>query len=242
VSRRAALVVVIACTLAGCAAPRLAPGAPREANRQPLPPFQEHEECFVMAKGDELRWRFTADGPLALLPLPEPHRCSLVWCDRPEVSGRRAALPADVLAGELQKAFGWSLGRITIESDATCWPMARRARRTLNSGREVWIGNAAQGLHPVAGQGLNLGLRDAFLLAQHLGDARARGDELARALPDYVRQRSADRGGTITLTDVLARAFAFTPLHPLQSVTLGMLDAAGPLRELVARRFMFGRR
>lgn len=63
-SRRAALVVVIASTLAGCAAPRLAPGAPREANRQPLPPFQEHEECFVMAKGDELRWRFTADGPL----------------------------------------------------------------------------------------------------------------------------------------------------------------------------------
>ncbi len=63
-SRRAALVVVIASTLAGCAAPRLAPGAPREANGQPLPPFQEHEECFAMEKGDELRWRFTADGPL----------------------------------------------------------------------------------------------------------------------------------------------------------------------------------
>jgi hypothetical protein len=65
VSRRAALVgVVIASSLAGCAAPRLAPGAPREANGQPLPPFQEHEECFAMEKGDELRWRFTADAPL----------------------------------------------------------------------------------------------------------------------------------------------------------------------------------
>jgi len=65
VSRRAALVgVIIASSLAGCASPRLAPGLPRVASGQPLPPYQEHEECFAMEKGDELRWRYAADGPL----------------------------------------------------------------------------------------------------------------------------------------------------------------------------------
>ena len=185
---------------------------------------------------------FTAHGPLALLPLPESHRCSLVWCDRPDESARRAALSPAALADELQQTFGGSLGRLTIESPVVCWSMIRRARRALDAGREVWIGNAAQGLHPVAGQGLNLGLRDAFVLAQKLGDARARGDLLTEALPAYVQARAADRDATIGLTDLLARAFAFSALHPLQSITLGMLDAAAPLRAAVAHRFMYGRR
>ena len=185
---------------------------------------------------------FTAHGPLALLPLPEAHRCSLVWCDRPEASERRARLSPEALADELRQTFGATLGRLTIASPVACWPMARRMRRTLCTAREVWIGNAAQGLHPVAGQGLNLGLRDAFVLAQALGDARAHDRAPAEALPAYVRARAADRDATVALTDLLARVFALAPLHPLQSVTLGLLDVAAPMRAAVARRFMFGRR
>ena len=185
---------------------------------------------------------FTADGPLALLPLPEPRRYALVWCDRPELSQRRAELGTEALADELQQAFGWRLGRLRLTAGASVAPMVRRARRELASGNEVWIGNAAQMLHPVAGQGLNLGMRDAFVLARCIGEAAARGLDGAQALRRYERQRRTDRSGTIALTDTLARVFSLQPLRPLQSLTLAALDLSPAARDRLARHFMFGLR
>ena len=185
---------------------------------------------------------FTAHGPLALLPLPEARRCSLVWCAPPEQTRRRAALPRQALAAELQSHFGWALGHLSIESTALVWPMARRARRRLAQGNEAWIGNAAQALHPVAGQGLNLGLRDAFLLAQVLGQAHAGGRPLELALDRYESLRRTDRQGTIALTDTLARAFSFAPARPLQSALLAWLQTVPAARSGLARQFMFGLR
>jgi 2-octaprenyl-6-methoxyphenol hydroxylase len=120
--------------------------------------------------------------------------------------------------------------------------MVRRARRELVAGNEVWIGNAAQSLHPVAGQGLNLGLRDAFELASVLGEARAGRCNLGLALERYRSRRRLDRGSTITLTDTLARIFSLAPLRPLQSVTLSAIDAVPAARTALARQFMYGLR
>ena len=185
---------------------------------------------------------FTAHGPLALLPLPEPRRYSLVWCATPAESARRAALEPSALAAELLAEFGWALGAIRIEGTPLVWPMARRARRRLVEGNEVWVGNAAQALHPVAGQGLNLGIRDAFLLAHVLGEAVAGRRNLELALETYLKRRRLDRGGTIALTDALARLFSLAPLRPLQSIAIAGLDAAPAVRHGLARQFMFGLR
>jgi len=183
---------------------------------------------------------FTADGPLALLPLPEPRRYALVWCARPQDSRRRAELAPVALGEELQAAFGWSLGRLAFVTPPAVVPMVRRARRELVCGRAVWIGNAAQALHPVAGQGLNLGLRDAVELARCLGNAADRGRPVPMALHDYARARRLDRSGTIALTDTLARAFRFAPLRGVQSLALAALDVAPAARARLARQFMFG--
>ena len=184
--------------------------------------------------------RFTVAGPLALLPLPEPRRYSLVWCASPEESQRRASLAPEALAAELQNAFGWSLGRLSFWNTPIVAPMVRKARRRIAGDREVWIGNAAQALHPVAGQGLNLGVRDAFLLARCLGQTEADHADETVALASYARTRRLDRSGTIAMTDTLARIFSIRPLRPLQSLTLTALDLMPAARSALARQFMFG--
>jgi hypothetical protein len=105
---------VIASSLAGCAAPRLAPGAPREASQQPLPPFQEHEECFAMDKGDELRWRYSADGPLDFRVQFRDGRAVVVPVARERVaadSGRYVAL------AERDYCATWEARRIGVLLD-----------------------------------------------------------------------------------------------------------------------------
>lgn len=196
--------------------------------------------------------RFTGNGPLALLPLPEPGRRALVWCDTPAEVSRRAALPGPLLERELLEAFGPGLGPLRIDAALHATPLLRRMRRQLADGLEAWIGNAAQSLHPVAGQGLNLGLRDAVVLARTLGDAfeaarrdgaHAPGaDALRDALARHARQRRADRERTVGLTDALAELFTWPVLRPAQSFALAGLDATAPARRTLARRLMFGLR
>ncbi|MBU6437301.1 MAG: FAD-dependent monooxygenase, partial [Betaproteobacteria bacterium] len=130
--------------------------------------------------------RFTPRGPLAFLPLAEGY--AMVCC------AQRA--PSE---SEINAAFGSGLGRITLASPLIAVPLGLNAERTLVRGRTVRIGNAAQTLHPVAGQGFNLGLRDAWTLATLL---QTQG--LGAALHTFGRARVADRGALIAATDVLA--------------------------------------
>src|SRR5690606_28541381 len=123
---------------------------------------RKFEQCALLAElGAELERpgiafeRFGADGPLALLPLPESNRHALVWCDRPEACHRRADLPAAEFEAELGRAFGSSLGKLRLVSPRHVAPLVRSLRRETFDGQRVMIGNAAQALHPVAGQGLN---------------------------------------------------------------------------------------
>ncbi len=186
--------------------------------------------------------RFTAGGPLALLPLPQAGRFSLVWCDRPQVTAERAGLPPAELLAALQRAFGWSLGRFESIDDLVIAPLMRRARRETISDTEAWIGNAAQTLHPVAGQGLNLGLRDAFGLAQAVGDALREHQSVADLTRRHRRRRAPDRQLTITITDALALGFRWPALAGAQSLVMGALDLSAGSRHWLADRFMFGLR
>lgn len=180
--------------------------------------------------------RFTEQGPMALLPQAgaDGHQYALVWCVRPDRAAALLALDDAAFLSALGAAFGERVGTFTAASKRTSYPLGLTtdARSTA---RTVAIGNAAQTLHPVAGQGLNLGLRDAAVLARLL----AQGDSLT----SFDDARSGDRSLTVGLTDTMARVFAGNgPLQPLLGLSLGALDAVGPARKALASVMMFGRR
>jgi 2-octaprenyl-6-methoxyphenol hydroxylase len=183
--------------------------------------------------------RFTDEGPLALLPQEgaDGHQYALVWCARPERASALAALDEDGFLRQLGEAFGTRLGRFTRVSARVAYPLGLNADARA-SARTVAIGNAAQTLHPVAGQGLNLGLRDAAVLARLL--AQDAGPE---AILRFVAQRQQDRRLTIGLTDAMARLFTDTgPLQSLFGLSLAVIDTVKPARMLLAELMMFGHR
>lgn len=190
--------------------------------------------------------RFTNQGPLALLPHPHPAQgYSVVWCSAPARAAELAQLDNAAFSAALSEAFGTRLGRLSSQAPRHIFPLALNARRTLTQGRVAAIGNAAQTLHPVAGQGLNLGLRDAARLAQGLADWQASpAADPAAALAAFAQARRADRWITAGLTDLMPRAFA-TGLAPVEHACgLGLLalDLAAPLRAPLARHLLQGLR
>jgi 2-octaprenyl-6-methoxyphenol hydroxylase len=194
--------------------------------------------------------RFTGEGPLALLPFAvdgEP-RLALVWTMR---SARAADLAVaadadflDALAG----CFGARVGRFHTVTGRESYALALRYRRSPEvAPRVIAIGNAAQTLHPVAGQGLNLGLRDAFELAAALRSAAAGGiDALGgeAMLTAFARARRADRMASISITDALVRVFgsALPGAAWARGIGLAALDLAPAARRVFARRMMLGLR
>ncbi|MCA7972705.1 UbiH/UbiF/VisC/COQ6 family ubiquinone biosynthesis hydroxylase [Burkholderia sp. AU39826] len=197
----------------------------------------------VSAPRPNVAWeRFTHEGPLALLPLGGPRQAdySLVWCCTPDEAARRAALPDDAFLRELGAAFGERMGRFVAIAGRASFPLGLSAAQTLVSGRIAIVGNAAQTLHPVAGQGLNLGLRDAHTLVDALS---AQGFE-ATALATFNARRALDRRLTIGATDTLARLFTIDsgPLPLLRGAALTALEFVPPLKKAIARQMMFGQR
>lgn len=201
-----------------------------------------HAPAQAMGSAHE---KFTAHGPLALLPLAEPGRWSVVWCDTPEAGERRLRSDEASLSRELNQIFGHRLGPLGVQGPRQLAPLVRKARTVTvhdQDQAEIWIGNAAQALHPVAGQGLNLGLRDAFELAQRLGETWRSGQTARSVTARWAAQRQRDRQGLITLTDLMARSFTWPAVGPVQSVFLGALEVIGPARRALARTLMFGLR
>ncbi|WP_374580198.1 UbiH/UbiF/VisC/COQ6 family ubiquinone biosynthesis hydroxylase [Pseudoduganella sp.] len=181
--------------------------------------------------------RFTSEGPLALLPQDDGY--SLVWCARPATAQELLALDDAAFLARLGATFGERLGRFTHATRRLAFPLGLNAGAT-GSARTVAIGNAAQTLHPVAGQGLNLGLRDASELARLLVRHPGAGPE---ALAQYAAQRRRDRGLTVRLTDTMARIFANeSVLQPLLGLGLAAIDVAAPARAALAEMMMYGRR
>jgi len=183
--------------------------------------------------------RFTGSGPLALLPL-DGGRCTLVLTlSRASADSAMAWSDAEFLA-EVQRRFGFRLGRFLKVGRRVPYPLAlTRAERT-SAGRCVIVGNAAQGLHPVAGMGFNLGLRDIASLAELIAERRHESNFDAGApslLSEYDAWRAADRGGVIAFTDGLVRMFA-NPMglvQRLRNVGLLVFDLLPPAKAAMSR-------
>ncbi len=182
--------------------------------------------------------RFTAQGPLALLPLAG--RYALVWSTRPERARWLAELPDKQFLDELSATAGSRAGTMVAIESRSVQPLALRVRPARIAARAVYVGNAAQTLHPVAGQGLNLGLRDAWDLAQILRNAEDPGD--AATLARYAASRSLDTRATIGVTDFLAGAFVGSgPFsRAARGLALSALDVLPGPRRFFARRMIFG--
>lgn len=184
--------------------------------------------------------RFTSTGPFAVLPLHDGHY-GIVWtlsaADAEEVL---ALSDADYLA-RLQLAFGWRIGRLLRVGRRQAYPLRLTRAAAVTAERCVLIGNAAQALHPVAGQGFNLGLRDAVTLAELLADAKREecGVDVGSAglLAEFARRRSVDREGIIDFTDRLVKLFGDQrPGVPLmRDIGLLLFDLSPTAKQAMSR-------
>jgi 2-octaprenyl-6-methoxyphenol hydroxylase len=178
--------------------------------------------------------RFTSAGPLAVLPLVDG-RYTVVWTLSPERAAQVLALESTAFIAELQRSFGWRIGRIRQAGARASYPLSLSRAEGMAGRRAVLVGNAAQALHPVAGQGFNLGLRDAALLAEMLAVAPDPG--APAVLEDFERRRAADRRGMIGFTDGLVKLFASEKpgVVLLRNFGLSLFDLAPPAKGALAR-------
>ena len=182
--------------------------------------------------------RFTTSGPIAVLPLPPAlgyQRVATVWTLAPAEAARVRALDDAMFLTELQQAFGWRLGKLSAPGERLAYPLALVQAASLVSERVAIIGNAAQGLHPIAGQGFNLGLRDAITLAECVADGLALPDGDAGSpvvLQRYADWRAADRRLLVRFTDGLVKLFGATlgPLRAARSLGLSLFDVLPPAK------------
>jgi 2-octaprenyl-6-methoxyphenol hydroxylase len=183
--------------------------------------------------------RFTPDGPLALLPLGQDY--SVVLTLPPEKAEQVLRLDDAGFLAALRHQFGQRLD-FSGTGARSVFPLALRIRSQITQQRQVWIGNAAQTLHPVTGQGFNLGLRDAWELAEILQNCSDAGDPIGLAA--YSRSRQLDRRASIVFTDSLVCLFSndLPPLRFARGLGLLALDLCPPLRHFVAKRMIWGAR
>ncbi len=183
--------------------------------------------------------RFTPDGPLALLPFAS--RYALVWTVKRDDAAELAGAAPSAFLTRLQAGFGDRLGRFIAVEGRAAHDLTLKVAESTSVGRAVLIGNAAQTLHPVAGQGFNLGLRDAWELAAEI---RRRGPDDSELPQAYRARRASDRRGGIAFTDTLIKIFSndFSPLALARGAALALLDNLPPAKDFVVRRMVFGSR
>ena len=182
---------------------------------------------------------FLPAGPFASLPL-SGNRSSLVWTESTEEAARLKSLPTDEVAGLIEAAMGSSLGKVTVEEGLQSFPLRLQLAREFVAPRLALIGDAAHVIHPLAGQGLNLGLKDVAALAETLVDAMRLG--LDHGAPDvlarYQEWRRFDTSLMAAVTDNLNRLFSndVAPMRAVRDVGLGLLDRLAPIKDaLIAR-------
>ncbi|MEZ8742538.1 2-octaprenyl-6-methoxyphenyl hydroxylase [Photobacterium swingsii] len=185
--------------------------------------------------------RFTPYGPVALLPMSEG-RSSLVWCIKPEHQQQVMNWNDSEFLAELQQAFGWRLGAMVKTGQRASYPLLLRQAKRITTHRVAVVGNAAQTLHPIAGQGFNLGLRDVMTLAEEIVTAyQQHGDIGGTAmLSRYRQRRQPDRQATVNMTAGLVGLFANDCLPLVAGRNLGLMamSAVDTLKAPLVRRAM----
>ncbi|MFY8030728.1 MAG: FAD-dependent monooxygenase [Devosia sp.] len=187
---------------------------------------------------------FRPNGPFASLPLLDAEgrglRSSLVWTETTEEAARIKALPLDVAAAEIEAAMGSSLGAVTVEEVPQAFPLALRLAKSFIGPRLALIGDAAHVVHPIAGQGLNLGLKDVAALAEVVVDAMRMG--LDHGAPDtlerYQRWRRLDTSLMAVVTDGMNRLFSndVAPVRALRDLGLGVVDRLPLVKNVLISR------
>jgi len=224
----------------------------RQAFKQPLEQV-DFDQVAVIANVEtdtpHENWafeRFTDSGPLAILPMSKSkgvNRVSLVWALRPDEAERLMSVPEAEFLAELQQAFGYRAGQFTGVGERHSYPLLLSHMPRPIYHRTVFIGNAAQTLHPIAGQGFNLGLRDLVSLLEVLKQT-IESEELdlgsAQVIHQYLQSREADRSETMTNIEFLVRGFSndYWPLVAGRSLALRLLSWLPPLKTPIARSAM----
>ena len=186
---------------------------------------------------------FLPSGPFAILPLVDDeagqHRASLVWTEKEAFAESLMALPDDLFAQELAKRFGSYLGEVKPIGPRFSYPLHFLQARDFAGPRVALLGDAAHVIHPLAGMGLNLGLRDAAALAECVNDAKALGLEFATGAPlkRYEEWRRMDATAMGVVTDGLNRLFSndTPPLRLIRDVGLGLVDRIAPLKRALTK-------
>ena len=181
---------------------------------------------------------FLPSGPFAILPL-KGRRSSIVWSERSDAVPALLALDDADLMAEIERRFGLKLGRLTLETRPAAYPLSFAVARRFVERRLALVGDAAHVIHPIAGQGLNMGLRDAAALAEGVADAAALGLDVGtgEVLERYERERRFDTVLMGIVTDGLNRLFSndWTPARMVRDVGLGIVDRLPGLKKLFIR-------
>lgn len=182
---------------------------------------------------------FLPSGPFAMLPL-KGNRSSIVWTERTADAERLVAENDLVFEQELERRFGLKLGEIRVEGQRRAWPLGLTLARDFVRPRFALAGDAAHGIHPIAGQGLNLGFKDAAALAQVVVEAERLGEDIGAldVLQRYERWRRFDTVQMGVTTDVLNRMFSndFMAVRAVRDFGLGLVDRMPPLKNLFIRQ------
>jgi 2-octaprenyl-6-methoxyphenol hydroxylase len=187
--------------------------------------------------------RFTDDGPLAFLPVADD-RAGFVWIVSSDDVDRVLALDDETFLGEMQDRFGYRLGRLSRVGKRAAYPLSLSKSVRLTAERAVLVGNSAHGLHPVAAQGFNLGMRDVAALCDCIADARGADPSADLGDPDllarYAQWRHSDQGKLVRLTDGIVRLFgsASPPLKAARNIGMLGFDLVPGVRAVFAKHMM----
>jgi len=184
--------------------------------------------------------RFTTQGPLALLPYQDGYE--LVWTAPDAAIQGMLQWDDQTLLRQLHQHFGDRVGSFSTVGKRSSFPLRLKRAPSLTLPHTVLIGNAAQTLHPVAGQGFNMGLRDAWELAQEILDSSPESLGSDAMLSHYAQSRNFDRSAGIRFTDSLVKLFSndLPLLGAARAASLSLLDCLPGMKKFVAKRMMFG--
>ncbi|MDC9729486.1 MAG: 2-octaprenyl-6-methoxyphenyl hydroxylase [Methyloprofundus sp.] len=184
--------------------------------------------------------RFTASGPLALLPLKDEY--AVVWTRSTEDAEQLISGGEAEFLQELHACFGYKLGRFSLSTERRSFPLSLIRANSMTSGRAVIVGNAVHQLHPVAGQGFNLGLRDVVQLAECILNQQASGADIGapELLANYAEQRQKDHDTVINFTDGVVKLFSndWLSAAAARNVGLAVLDFVPGMKKQLAHYAM----